>query len=224
MITTRFDNKLFKKQMNNLIDYSVGFLDGMQNGKRKFLVSLGSDVSELASQFIDSNARVNPEALHHVYEWYQTGSPNARLFDIEYVANKNGISFISSFKQSSTVKSGSTEPFREKAFIMENGISVTIKPKNGEVLRFEDNGDVVYTKKQVTVDNPGGITQNQFKNTFESFFKNYFTQAFLKSSGLREYFARPKSYKANLSAGIKGGRSVGLSAGYKWVAEAGVMR
>ncbi len=219
-----FESKKFRKDMKNLIDYSVGFLDGMQAGKSKFLVNLGSDVSELASQFIDSNARVNPQALHHVYEWYQTGSPEARLFDIEYTANRNSVSFVSSFRQSSSIQNGSDVPFREKASIMENGVSVTIKPRKAQALRFEDNGEIVYTKKEVRVDNPGGITQNQFKKTFELFFGSYFTQAFLKNSGLREYFDRPTSYKKNLAAGIKGGKSVGYQTGYRWVATAGATR
>jgi hypothetical protein len=145
------------------------------------------------------------------------------LFDIDYTANRNGVSFTSSFRQSSTIKHGSDVPFREKAFIMENGISVTIKPRKAQALRFEDNGEIVYTKKEVIVDNPGGITQGQFKKTFELFFGNYFTQAFLKNSGLRDYFARPKSYKANLAAGIKGGKTIGYQTGYRWVAKAGAM-
>lgn len=218
---TKFDAKKFKKDMNNLINYSVGFLDGMQAGKAKFLVNLGADVTELAGQFIDANARVNPQALHHVYEWYRTGSPDARLFDIDYRTSRVGVSFSSSFRQSSTLQDGSDVPFREKASIMENGISVTIKPRNAQALRFEDNGEIIYTKKEVTVDNPGGITQDQFKKTFESFFGNYFTQAFLKNSGLRDYFARPKSYKANIAAGVRGGKSVGYQTGYRWVANAG---
>ncbi|NDB85305.1 MAG: hypothetical protein EB127_21775 [Alphaproteobacteria bacterium] len=161
-----FESKKFKKDMKNLIDYSIGFLDGMQSGKQKFLISLGMDTSEMAAQFIDSNARVSPQTLHHVYEWYQVGSPNARLFDIDYAVNRNGVSFTSAFTQSTTIQNGSNTPFRQKAYIMENGISVTIKPKNSSVLRFEDNGDIVYTKKEVVVDNPGGITRGQFQQTF----------------------------------------------------------
>ena len=61
-----FESKQFKKDMKNLINYSIGFLDGMQAGKQKFLVNLGMDTSEMASQFIDANARVSPQTLHHV--------------------------------------------------------------------------------------------------------------------------------------------------------------
>lgn len=30
MIAVRFDNKAFKKEMKNIIDYSVGFTEGIQ--------------------------------------------------------------------------------------------------------------------------------------------------------------------------------------------------
>ena len=222
MIAVRFDNKAFKKEMKNIIDYSVGFTEGVQKGKTEFLKSLGTEVSEIASQFIDSNARVSPETLHHVYEWYKNGSPDARLFDINYTVSNIGLSFISSFKQSTTIKQGSNEPFRNKASIMEDGTTVVIKPRNSEVLRFEVNGEVVYTRKKVVVDNPGGTTQGEFEKAFDMFFGRYFTQAFLNSGNLKQHFENPISYKKNLGRGKRGGKSVGLSTGYRWVANATV--
>ena len=222
MINVKFDNRKFNKEMKNIIDYSVGFLEGVQNGKKEFLDNLGVDISEIASQFIDTNARVSPGTLHHVYEWYQNGSPEARLFDIDYTVSNLGLSFISNFKQSNTVSNGSNEPFRNKAAIMENGTTVVIKPKNAEVLRFEVGGEVVYTKKPVVINNPGGDTQGEFEKVFDMFFGRYFTQSFLNSSNLRQYFENPVVYKKNISKGKRGGKSVGLSTGYRWVANAKV--
>ena len=222
MIKVKFDNKKFNNQMKNLIDYSTGFTEGIQNGKSEFLKLLGSDLSEIASQFIDTNARVSPSTLHHVYEWYRNGSPEARLFDINYTVSNMGLSFISNFKQSQTVKDGSYEPFRNKAEIMENGTTIVIRPKNAEALRFEENGDVIYTKKPVVVNNPGGNTQGEFEKAFDMFFGRYFTQAFLKSSNLGQYFENPIVYKKNLRKGMRSGRSTGLSTGYRWVVNAKV--
>jgi hypothetical protein len=105
------------KDMNNIINYSIGFTEGIERGKTEFLKTMGDEVTEIASQFIDTNARVSPETLHHVYEWYKTGSPDARLFDINYTVSNLGLSFISKFKQSTTIKQGSNVPFRDKAFI-----------------------------------------------------------------------------------------------------------
>ena len=69
MITVRMNQTSLIKDLNNIVEYSMGFLDGVQKGKRLFLNALGSSVREMLEIFIDSNARSNPQALHHVYEW-----------------------------------------------------------------------------------------------------------------------------------------------------------
>lgn len=221
MITMKFDSRSFQREMKNLIDYSVGFIDGVQIGKKEFLNSLGPVVTEQASQFIDANARLDYDSLHHVYEWSQTGSSQSRLFDIKFTVSNLGLSFMSEFRQSVSVKNGSTVPFYDKAKIMEEGSPVTIRPRTAETLRFEVGGEVVYTKKPVVVTNPGGNTKGQFANVFDMFFGQYFSQSFLRSSGLAQYFENPQVYKKNLASGKKGGRSVGLATGSRWVANAG---
>lgn len=215
-----FDAKQFNKQINNIIDYSTGFVDGIQLGKKQFFNNLGPEVVELLSQYIDSNARVDEKSLHHVYEWYQSGNPSARLFNITHTVSNLGLSFKSDFKQSTSIKDGSYTPFYNKASIMESGQSVTIEPVNAQALRFEVGGEVVYTRKPVVVDNPGGNTAGQFAQVFDTFFGRYFSQAFLKSSGLSQYFENPTVYKKNLSRGSRSGRSHGLNVGYRWVANA----
>jgi hypothetical protein len=107
---------------------------------------------------------------------------------------------------------------------MENGVAVTIMPKKAEALRFEIDGEEIYTKNAVRVENPGGQTAGQFKNVINNFFGIYFRQSFLQASGLSQYFKYPKVYSKNLNAGKRGGRSLGLKTGYQWVATAGVKR
>ena len=217
-----FDDKQFLKDMNNLVDYSVGFMDGIKMGKQKFLHSVGRSVQDKLEEFLDSNARVNPQALHHVYEWYQTGSPDARLFDIDYTVSNLGLSFKSTFRQSTTVKQGSNTPFYNKARIMEDGIPVTISPRSSNVLVFNDNGEQVFTKKDVHVDNPGGSeVQGSYEKAFDSFFRDYFSQSFMSSSGIGQYLKTPSLYKRNFAAGKKGGRSLGIETGYRWIVNAG---
>jgi len=215
-----FNTKSFTKDLKNIIDYSSGFVDGMSLGKKDFLNNLGPDIAEIASQYIDSNARVDEQSLHHVYEWYRAGDVSARLFDIKYTVSSLGLSFMTDFKQSSTIKNGSNVPFFNKAMIMETGQSVTITPTTGEVLRFEVGGEIVYTRNPVVVDNPGGNVAGQFAKTFDTFFSKYFTQAFLRSSGLAKYFENPIVYKKNLAQGSRLGRPYGLNVGYRWVANA----
>lgn len=219
---TTFNTRQFKKDMNNIVDYSMGFLEGVQSGKKAMLDLLGRETIQLLKEYVDSNARVNPEALQHVYEWYQSGMADGRLFDVEYTVSNLGLSVRSTFRQSTTIKDGSRTPFYDKARIMENGIPVVIKPKFVEVLSFDINGEQIFTRTPVKVKNPGGDVQGNYEQVFDSFFSRYFTQAFLRTSGIAQYLENPTVYKKNMSAGKRGGRAIGVSTGYRWIANAGV--
>jgi hypothetical protein len=223
MLSLTIDSRQFQKEINNIMQYSTGFLDGVQKGKSAFYMDLAPKIAELASQFVDVNSRMSPELLHHIYEWHKVGSPEARLFDIDYKITKIGITFTSSLKQSQSIKNGSNVPFYNKAKIMEEGIAVTIRPKKANALRFEVDGQEIFTSSEVTVDNPGGQTKGQFENVLNNFFGVYFRQSFLNSSGLLQYFKTPNTYKKNLGSAKRGGRSLGLKTGYQWVANAGRM-
>jgi hypothetical protein len=219
------DTKGFIKDMNNIVEYSLGFLDGVNKGKSKFLSSVGVNSIDLLKSYVDANARVNPEMLQHVYEWGRTGSPSARLFDIDYTVSNLGLSLMATFRQSSSIKPGSNVPFYNKAYIMENGIPVTIAPKKSKVLVFEDGGETVFTKSPVNVSNPGGVmAENGFEKTFNSFFTRYFTQSFLRASGIADYLENPTVFSRGLPAGKKFGKNQGIQTGYRWIANAGVGR
>ena len=218
MIAITMNPSSFSKQMKNIVDYSFGFLQGTQAGKNVFLNNLGKEVVELLKEYIDSNARVNSATLHHVYEWYQTGSPEARLFDIDYTVSGLGLSFRSSFRQSTSIKDGSTQPFYNKAMIMEKGTPVVIRPRNASVLKFEANGQEVYTKGPVVVQNPGGASKGGFEKVFDTFFTKYFRQTFLRKSGMLKELESPVAYKKNLKSGAKLGKGKGIETGYRWIA------
>lgn len=222
MITVKFNDKELMKSLNNAIDYSVGFLDGVQKGKRVFLENLGRGLTELVKEYVDSSARVNPSKLHHVYEWSQTGSPDARLYDIHYTVSNLGLSFKSTFSQSRSIKSGSRTPFYDKARIMEDGIPVTIVPVKAKVLHFTDGNEEVFTKGPVVVENPGGNTLNGFESTVDEFFSQYFTQAFLRKSGALSELENVQIYKSNFAAGSRMGKGKGIETGYRWIVNAKV--
>lgn len=224
MIRMSINSKAFRKDMKNIIEYSFGYLDGIEKGKVAFFRNLGQNIKEFLEAYIDSNARSNPQALHHIYEWYKTGDSNSRLFNVSYVVNNLGLNFVTSFKQSTTIKDGSRTPFYNKAKIMEEGTPVTITPKTSDVLVFEVGTDQVFTKSSVNVDNPGGdFTVGSFEKIINSFFTKYFTQAFMRSSGVSKYLEKPKLYKKNLDAGKRSGKSKGIETGYRWIANAGII-
>lgn len=213
-----FDIKMFEKKLLNITEYSIGFLDGVQGGKTIFMENFGKGIIEVLKLYIDAEARSNPQSLHHVYEWYRTGSPQARLFDIHQSVNRGGISFMASFSQSQSLSNNSNEPFYDKATIMEKGQPITITPKNGVALTFDINGEQIFTKKPVVIDHPGGSeVKGAFKDIIDEFFSSYFSQSFLRSSGLYEYLQKPSAYKHNIAAGAIKGRVAGYETGFRWI-------
>lgn len=217
----RTNTKSFDKQMNNIIDYAIGFLDGAQKGKSIFLKNLGAATIESMARYVDVSARGNPAALQHVYEWYQTGSPSARLFDINYTVSNLGLSINSTFKQSRTVKKDSNVPFYNKAKIMEEGIPVTIKPTRSPVLVFNEGGETVFTKKSIVISNPGGSkARGSFEKTMDEFISRYFKQSFLRASGIYDYIKKPTVFKKNIKSGSRLGRLKGIDTGFKWIINA----
>ena len=218
MIRAQIDAGKFINELNNVADYMTGFLQGVESGQRIFSENLGREAIEDLKNFIDANARLSPETLHHVYEWYQTGSPEARLFDIDYVAHSNGLSFNSTFRQSISIRKGSTVPFYNKAEIMENGLPVHIRPRQADVLVFEDGGQTVFTKKPVNVTDPGGSNvQGGYERTFNLFFEKYFSQSFLQHSQVLQRLRNATPFYTNFYQSTKGGRSAGVSVGRKWI-------
>lgn len=224
MIATKFDfDGKFSKEMNNLVKYSLGFIEGTNLGKQVFFATVGEKTKEIFGLFLDSMARQSPATLHHVYEWYETGSPGGRLFDIDYTVSNLGLSLKSTFRQSTSIQKGSRTPFYNKASMMEAGVSVTIRPREAEVLVFQDGADTVFTKGPVNVTNPGGAqVQGSFQAAFDTFVNSYFTQAFMQTIGINQKFGNLVTYKKNLPAGLKAGRGPGVAAGYRWIVNLGV--
>jgi hypothetical protein len=219
MISVKFNDKDLFKDIMNIAEYSNGFIDGAKMGKTKFMSELGVTTIEMAKEFIDTNAKMEPQRLHHVYEWYQTGSPDARLYDIDYTLTNNNLIFTYSFKQSQSIARGASTPFFDKAQIMESGIPITIKPKNAKVLAFQnDAGETVFTPNPVQIDKPGGDVAGQFENVMDIFFNRYFTQAFLQVSGIAYNLESPAEFHKHLKKNSK--RSDGVKAGYNWMAGA----
>lgn len=215
------NTKSFEKQMNNIVKYSSGFLEGAQKGKTIFLQNLGRETIDFMKNYVDISARSNPEALHHVYEWYQTGSPNARLFDLNYTVSNLGLSISGTFRQSNSIQTNSRVPFYNKATIMEQGIPVKIIPKKSSVLVFEQDGETVFTRQPVNVSNPGGdAVQGSFEKVIDQFILLYFKQSFLRASGLYDYINKPIVYKKNIAQGARLGKAAGFSTGFKWIANA----
>lgn len=222
MINTKFDDAKFFLEMNNIVKYAEGYLEGVQLGKAEMLQKLGKNIKTILEEFIDTNARIDPRSLHHVYEWYQVGSPAARLFDIDCAVTNGGLTFSSTFSQSRSIANGATTPFYDKAKIMEQGIPITLIPKKAKALRFEDNGEEIFTKGPVQITNPGGQdVQGSFNDIMNIFFERYLRQSYLVASGFSKHLETPADFKLNISKAKSGGRSAGRQVGYNWIVKAG---
>ena len=99
MIKVKFKTTDFMKEMDSIVQYANGFMDGAQAGKKQLLETIGAKTKEILESFIDSNARTNQAVLHHVYEWQQSGNAASRLFDIEYTTSGGGLTLRSTFRQ-----------------------------------------------------------------------------------------------------------------------------
>jgi hypothetical protein len=90
-------------------------------------------------------------------------------------------------------------------------------------LVFEDGGETVFTKGEVVVQSPGGrATTGSFQKVVDTFFNRYFTQAFLRTSGVAAYLSNTDVYRKNLPAGKASGKIKGYQVGYRWIANAGI--
>lgn len=215
MIKAKFDDSELVRDIANIVQYTNGFAEGARRGKAKFLENLAVMIKESAENYVDSSARVDEARLHHVYEWYMTGSPEARLFNISYRISTNAINFNYEFSQSRSVKRGSNVPFYDKATIMERGTPVTIRPKRSDVLVFDENGETIFTKKPVIVNNPGGNVAGQFEKVLDSFFNNYLKQSFMSITGIEFNLKNPVQFAQNLKKGR--GYADGVKSGYNWI-------
>jgi len=215
MIKVKFNDKDLFRDITNIVEYARGYVEGAEKGKPILLAQLGAATIEMAKEFIDVNARMDPQRLHHVYEWYLTGSPEARLYDLDYTVNRDSVFFTYQFKQSQSVSRGSTVPFYNKAQVMESGMPVTIKARSANVLAFEDNGETFFRPGPIVVDKPGGAVAGQFGKVLDMFFNQYFRQSFLKASGIAYNLESPAEFHKNLRKNK--GRADGIKAGYNWI-------
>jgi|AntAceMinimDraft_5_1070358.scaffolds.fasta_scaffold04331_4 hypothetical protein len=221
MLSVRVNSLELNRILRNTGLYSQGFLKGIDMSKPIFMARLAEFVVDALGKYIDSQARANPSALHHVYEWGATGSQSARLFKMEGVGAASVITISGEFLPSRSVSDGSKEPFVDKANIMENRIGITISPRDSDVLVFEADGQTVFTRNSIYVASPGGdAVAGSFGKTVDMFFSQYFTQALLRP--FLQDLETAEQYTNNFRAGTRGGHPVGVKAGQQYLNSAGV--
>lgn len=164
--------------------------------EKKFQSVIFNQIEQDFGLYVDSQARMNPKSLHHVYEWNKTGNKGARLFSLS-VLSSTGLSFkiTSKFLPSKASVpnnfSKRKHVFINKASVMEAGMPLTIRPRSAERLVFETSTGVVYMPKgaSVTVARPGGgKATGRFQIAYAQFFTGNLVNLAIKRSGFQQLF------------------------------------
>jgi hypothetical protein len=178
MATKAFNTGKFAEKVMALSTYDGTLLQSLYvNPINKQKINRGAAllIKNYFNQYLDSKARQNPSAYHHVYEFDKTGNSSARLFNAVVSNTGDGAAIISYSFTPAKDPNREGFPFPNKAEIMEEGQTVIVTPKKAQYLRYElEDGQFVSSKKSV-INNPGGT---QVKGSFESTF-----QGFIASQG-----------------------------------------
>ncbi len=193
----------YNAQVINKLSSNIAF-------KNKFREVIFNQIDKDFGEFIDSQARVKPRSLHHVYEWRQTGDSSARLFKLNKF-NQDGLGFSISYEFMPSKTFASTEGnrrhvFINKASVMEAGMPLKIAPRHSKRLVFETNGYTVFMPEgaSVTVKRPGGVgVKNSFMMTYSRFFKSNLVNISIRNSGFQQLFNSSMTRALKLPSEIK---------------------
>jgi hypothetical protein len=222
MITARIKGDNVIKMLKNSVQYSGAFASELKKNQDILNRKVGQESIDVFYDYLDGLARSHPGMLHHVYEWGNVGNPTERLFELTMAVNKTSAVISADFLQSRTPSPRSTEPFYDKAQIMEDGQTVTINQVEADVLFFEIDGEEFFRTGPIVIANPGGeATRGSFLEAFDEFYGVYFTEVYLKAIRFYQYFSNPRAFETYFASATKGGASAkGRKAALSWIMNA----
>jgi hypothetical protein len=222
MITARIKGDSVIKMLKNSVEYTGAFATELKRNQDILNRKVGAESVDAFYEYLDGLARSHPGMLHHVYEWGNVGNPAERLFELTMSVNKTSAVIDANFLESTIPSPKSTEPFYDKAQIMEEGRTVTINQVEAEVLFFEIDGEEFFRSGPIVIANPGGeATRGSFLQAFDEFYGSYFTQVHLKAIRFYQYFSNPKAFETYFASATKGGASSkGRKAALSWIMNA----
>jgi hypothetical protein len=222
MITARIKGDNVIKMLRNSVEYTGAFASELKRNQDILNRKIGEESIDVFYEYLDGLARSHPGMLHHVYEWGNVGNPTERLFELTMAVNKSSAVISAEFLQSRTPSPTSSEPFYDKAQVMEDGQTVTINQVEANVLFFEIDGEEFFRSGPIVIANPGGeATRGSFLQAFDEFYGAYFTEVYLKAIRFYQYFANPKAFETYFASATKGGASSkGRKAALSWIMNA----
>jgi hypothetical protein len=219
MITARIKGDNVIKMLKNSVEYTGSFASELKKNQDILNKKVGEESIDAFYDYLDGLARSHPGMLHHVYEWGNIGNPTERLFELTMTSNRTSAVIDAQFLESRVPSPTSTEPFYDKAEIMEDGRTVTINQVEADVLFFEIDGEEFFRSGPIIIANPGGeATRGSFLQAFDEFYGSYFTEVHLKAIRFYQYFANPKVFEKYFASATKGGASSkGRKAALSWI-------
>jgi hypothetical protein len=220
MYTIKFDGKEAMKMLNNVVSYSNGFIKETKAQEKTIASRLADTSIDAFYDYLDTLARTNPGMLHHVYEWGAVGDPDSRLVELKKRLSGKSAQIDSEFVTSSSIPEGGSEPFYEKAEIMEEGIPITVQAVQAKAMFIQYNGDEFFTAGPIVIENPGGEgVRGSFVAAFEEFYNTYFDQVYLRAIRFYQHFENPKGFESNFNSAVNSGNAAGIgrTTALKWV-------
>lgn len=212
MYSIKFDSKEAMRILENLVNYSDGFIKETKAQESTVTKRLAQTSIEAFYDYLDGLARTNPGMLHHVYEWGAVGDPGARLIQLKkQISSSSGASIEADFLTSSSVPEGGNEPFYDKAEIMEEGVPVVIDNTEAKALFFQIDGQEFFRMGPIVIQNPGGeAARGSFVATFEEFYNEYFDQVYLRAIRFYDHFENPQGFSSGFTKAAKSGNASGI--------------
>jgi hypothetical protein len=223
LYSIKIDSKEAIRLLNNVVNYSQGFIEESKAKESYVASKLASTSITGFYQYLDVLARTNPGMLHHVYEWGQVGNPEARLVQLKKIIAGKKVEVASQFLTSTSIPENGSEPFWDKAEIMEEGIQVEINEVSAQALFFQIDGEEFFRTGPIVIQNPGGEqVRGSFVRAFEEFYNNYFDQVYLRSIRFYDHFNKSKEFESGFNSGVKSpnARSMGKKTALSWIINA----
>lgn len=173
MATKVFNTGKFSEKVLALSAYDSTILQNLYvNPINKQKINRGAAllIKNYFNQYLDSRARQNPSAYHHVYEFDKTGNASGRLFTAIVGNSPDGSATITYSFTPAKEPNPDGYPFPNKAEVMENGETVIVTPKKSKYLKFQINDGQFVTLEKAVIRNPGGT---EVKGSFESTFRTF---------------------------------------------------
>lgn len=223
MLSVKIDVNDLKNVLTNVVQYTDGFSSGLEEHKNILMEKVADSSIKEFYRYLDSLAATNPELLHHVYEWGSVGNPQQRLFELKSILTGKKAKIEANFLPSESISDSSTEPFVNKATVMEEGITVVVNNTEAKALFFEIDGQEFFRTGPIVIENPGGESvRGQFVSQFEEFYNVYFTQVYLRAIRFYQHFSDPREYIKNFGSASKGrgAKNIGKAAALSWILKA----